>query len=183
MNLPLFAATFWFLRHGETEANAADLIAGAMDSPLTAQGHEQARAAAERLAAWPLTAIYSSPLSRARETAEAVSRRVALPVTVISDLAERHYGNWEGQSRSILIRSAVPPGGGEGPDAFRSRVLKALAMIPGGGLPLVVAHSGVARVLREQLLGADVATPLENGRPVRFQRQGKIWRMDFGGLL
>ena len=56
-------------------------------------------------------------------------------------------------------------------------------MIPAGGLPLVVAHSGVARVLREALLGADVATPLENGRPVRFQPLGKGWRMDFGGLI
>jgi len=179
--IPLFSVPFWFLRHGETEANAADLIAGATDSPLTAQGVAQAKAAAERLTAWPLTAIYSSPLSRARDTADAVARKLGLPVTVIDGLAERRWGAWEGQPRSILVRNAIPPGGGEGPDVFRARVLQALATIPAAGLPLVVAHSGVGRVLREQLLGADVATPLENGRPVRFQPQGKVWRMDFGG--
>jgi broad specificity phosphatase PhoE len=181
--IPLFSLPFWFLRHGETEANAADLIAGATDSPLTAQGRAQAKAAAERLTAWPLTAIYSSPLSRARDTADAVARKLGLPVTVIDGLAERRWGAWEGQPRSILVRDAIPPGGGEGPDVFRARVLQALATIPASGLPLVVAHSGIARVLREQLLGADVATPLENGRPVRFQPQGKIWRMDLGGPL
>ena len=122
-------------------------------------------------------------VARARETAEAVSRKLRCPITVLGGLAERHWGDWEGQPRSILVRAAEPPGGGEGPDVFLARVLEALAAIPAGGLPLVVAHSGVARVLREQLLGADVATPLENGRPVRFQPQGKGWRMDFGGLI
>ncbi|MGZ8230321.1 MAG: histidine phosphatase family protein, partial [Burkholderiales bacterium] len=91
MNVPnaVFTRPFYFLRHGETETNAAGLVAGSLDVDLTARGREQALAAAEALADEPITGVYTSPLKRARETAEPIAARLRLPLNVVEDLAER----------------------------------------------------------------------------------------------
>src|SRR5687768_2128817 len=88
----LFTRPFYYLRHGETEANASRIIAGSLDVDLTPLGREQAQAAARALSREPITAVYSSPLRRARETAEPVAEALALPIILIGEIAERNWG-------------------------------------------------------------------------------------------
>ena len=63
--IPLLAAPFWFLRHGETGHNVRGLVAGSTDVALTERGQLQAHAAARALEPIGITAIYSSALCRA----------------------------------------------------------------------------------------------------------------------
>lgn len=72
---------------------------------LNAQGRGQAAALAERLAAWPIQAIYSSPLERAVETAQAVAAGRGLEIVVEEGVGESRYGDWTGQSIKELAKT------------------------------------------------------------------------------
>ena len=170
---PLASGRFLFLRHGRTAANAADLVCGATDLPLDAMGRAQAARAAERLRDDPPGAIWTSALSRARATAEAVAATTGLRPRLHAGLGERDWGAWEGGPRAALVRDAVPPGG-EGPAAFRDRVLAALEAIDGPPPILIVAHSGTARVIHARLLATPFAR-LANGELVEWRRDRTGW--------
>ncbi|MEO6015380.1 MAG: histidine phosphatase family protein [Devosia sp.] len=87
----------YFARHGESEANVSGIFSNrGWMHPLTALGHQQANALAARMQAEKLTAIYSSPLMRAIETAEIVGRVLDLPVTAEPALREYDVGVHEG---------------------------------------------------------------------------------------
>ncbi|HEV7368228.1 histidine phosphatase family protein [Arenibaculum sp.] len=178
-DIPLFGGPFHFLRHGETVANRAGTIAGHLDSPLTELGRRQARDAGSALAGAGIRRIWTSSLSRAHETAAIVAEPLGVEVTVLAGLRERAWGAWEGQPRAVLVRSATPEGG-EGPDAFRGRVLAALAETAGPWPALIVAHSGVYRVLHETLLGVPAGPSVPNGVPMRFVPADDLgaWRME-----
>ena len=81
--------TFYFVRHGESEANAAQRFAGQTDSPLTDLGRRQAQAVADALAAVRFDRVVSSDLSRARDTALAIARRQGLSVESFRELRDR----------------------------------------------------------------------------------------------
>ena len=164
---PLFERPFYYLRHGETDTNRLGLITGATDIELNARGREQARAATTLIRALAVDAIYSSPLRRALETANCVAEALGLPVTVIAGIAERGFGELEGKPRALLVRNATPPGG-ESLAAFTERVLAGFASMPGAQRPLVVAHSGVFRVLCRALDIAAPTAPIDNALPLRL---------------
>ena len=164
--IDLLARPFYFLRHGETAANVADLVSGATDDALTARGLAQAEAAAAAFAGIPLAAIWHSPLTRARRTAEAVSRATGAPLHPLAGLAERNWGAWEGQPRAVLVREATPPGG-EGPEAFRARVRAALSCITAPFPVLIVGHSGTQREIHALLSDRAFRRP-GNARPMRW---------------
>jgi len=85
------------VRHGQTEWNRVERFRGRADVPLNEAGLTQARATGERVAAtWRPAAIYSSPLSRALRTAEAIAGHFALPVQAHPGLADIDYGAWQG---------------------------------------------------------------------------------------
>jgi broad specificity phosphatase PhoE/ribonuclease HI len=88
--------TMLLLRHGQTALSVEKRFSGIGDSPLTGFGLSQARAAARRLAGCGAVAVVSSPLQRARQTADLVA--ATLGVDVISDdgLRETDFGDWEG---------------------------------------------------------------------------------------
>lgn len=175
-NIALFTRPFYFLRHGETETNARQLVAGSIDTDLTALGREQALEAAALLAKAPITAVYSSPLRRARDTALPVAERLKLPVVVIAGLAERTWGALEGQPRASRIRGVMPAGAETG-TAFRARIFEALAQID-SDVPLIVAHSGVFRVLCYTLDIVQPAGPVTNALPLRFTRIAENWKLE-----
>ena len=87
-----------FVRHGESDANIARIISN-RDLPhrLTALGIAQATTLAERLVGQPVTAIWSSPIPRAQETAAIVSARLGLPVITAAALCEFDCGPMEGR--------------------------------------------------------------------------------------
>lgn len=159
---------FLFLRHGETTANARDVISGASDDPLSPQGEAQARAAArliaDHAATLPLAAIWHSPLSRAARTAQAVAEATDAPLIAHPGLSERNWGIWEGQPRSLLVRSETPEGG-ESATGFTARIRSALAAITGSGLILIVAHSGTGREIHTLLTGEEAPRPA-NAEPI-----------------
>ncbi len=165
--IPLFAIPFIFLRHGETDSNVRRIVAGSLDVPLTARGREQAQAAAAALTGSAVTAIYASPLQRARHTAEAIATAVGLPVALMDDLQERCWGVLEGQPQGQRVRGTVPEGA-ETYEAYAMRVLRGLAAIPSEGTPLVVSHSGVYRVLCRTLGIPETREPVANATPVSF---------------
>ncbi|MFT4165786.1 MAG: histidine phosphatase family protein [Microlunatus sp.] len=92
------AAQLVVLRHGRTEWNAAGLLQGQADVPLDERGLAQAERAAGVLAELAPTAIYSSDLLRARQTAAPLAKACGLRVIPDRRLREIHVGSWEGLS-------------------------------------------------------------------------------------
>ena len=86
----------YLVRHGETEANRNRLALGRADVPLNDQGERQARQLGEALAGEPFAALYSSPLSRATRTAQAIAERREIAVQIKPGLIEMDIGEPEG---------------------------------------------------------------------------------------
>lgn len=92
----------FLIRHGETAWNNEGIFRGQSDIPLNERGLQQAKATANYLQAVDFKAVYCSPLSRARQTAEAIcSGRVIKPLS-ISAFTDISFGPWEGKSLSEL---------------------------------------------------------------------------------
>jgi broad specificity phosphatase PhoE len=146
--------TLLIVRHGETDWNADGRLQGQTDRPLSELGRRQARQLAEELGEEKLAAIYSSDLARARETAEIVGERLALPVVLDADLREKDWGTWEGLTAVERDRVEFA---GESTEAHQERILRALKRIserhPGDGRILVVTHGGSMRRVQAAALG------------------------------
>ena len=85
------------VRHGQTEWNRVERFRGHADVPLNETGLTQAEATGRRVAeGWEPTAIYSSPLSRAVKTAEAIAKHFSLPLQTHPGLIDIDYGEWQG---------------------------------------------------------------------------------------
>ncbi|AOS65409.1 acid phosphatase [Actinoalloteichus hymeniacidonis] len=160
---PQANSTIYLLRHGETEWSAAGRHTGITDVELTDRGRNQARRAGELLgelrgdAEEPLVLI--SPRSRATQTAELAGLRG----TVLPELAEWDYGDYEGLT-TPEIRTRVPDWtvwthpipGGESADQVGDRAdgVAALARRQAGGRDIVlVAHGHLLRVFLARALG------------------------------
>ena len=87
------------VRHGQTERSARAAYSGQLDIPLTSLGREQARRCAERIAGAGVDGVYTSPLVRARDTAQAIADAAGVPLTVEERLIEVDYGPFEGYDR------------------------------------------------------------------------------------
>ena len=123
------------LRHGQTEYSAQRRYSGRGDLPLTELGERQAAAAAARLSRMDgVAAVVSSPLLRARQTAQPVADALDVPLSVHEGLVETDFGAWEGltfaearqrdpdlHARWITDTSVAAPGG-ESMDAVHRRV-------------------------------------------------------------
>ncbi len=144
---------FYMIRHGETEANAAQVMAGSLDSPLTQTGREQARAVQNvvtRLDVKPSLIVHSN-LSRARDTAGIINEVLGLPMIEDADFAEIHAGDLEGVSWSKCQHFddwRDMPNGEKFEDFFaRVRRAKNRILNSNEGPVLIVSHGGVFRAL------------------------------------
>jgi broad specificity phosphatase PhoE len=150
--------TLLLIRHGETDWNASGRLQGHTDRPLNDYGRRQAAELAERLEEADVAAIYSSDLSRARETAEIVGARLGLPVVVDTGLRERNWGTWEGLTPTERDAVAFE---GETPEEHRERILAAVRRIAerhAGQRVVVVTHGGSMRRIQAAVMG--VALPV-----------------------
>ncbi len=172
----------FLVRHGEVEGNAGPnrTFAGWGDKPLTEKGRAQAQAVAERLSREKLTAVYSSDLMRARDTAQEIASRQNLTVQTETGLREVNYGEWEGLGDAELLRDwsdlwqrrvadpfhVAPPGGESYADLWRrlQPVWDAIVERHQGQSVAIVGHNGSLRILLCHLLGA----PLGNARHIRL---------------
>lgn len=173
---PMEATRVLLIRHGETDWNRANLIQGQIDIPLNAHGREQARLAAMALGArGPVHRIYSSDLTRALETAQAVARATKAPLIATADLRERRFGVFEGRTfddictgepdaadRWLRRDPTWAPPDGETLLEFRDRVLRAaigFARANSGEHIVIVAHGGVLDLLYRAATGLDLKEP------------------------
>jgi broad specificity phosphatase PhoE len=85
----------WFVRHGQTDWNVAHRFQGQINTPLNANGFAQAKVLAETLVGHKFAALYSSDITRARQTAEIISARLGLPVQIEPFLREISQGRWQ----------------------------------------------------------------------------------------
>jgi broad specificity phosphatase PhoE len=152
----------YLARHGETDDNREPIrVQGFTDTPLNDTGRRQAAELAARVEPLGVRSLWSSDLSRARETAQIVGDRLGLAVRLDRRLREANRGEWEGRLfidierespecyaawRGAGERFRFP--GGESLGEQRERVLAALDDIRGAGeVPaLVVCHGGTIRV-------------------------------------
>ncbi|GAA4818205.1 bifunctional RNase H/acid phosphatase [Tomitella cavernea] len=162
------------LRHGQTSLSVERRYSGRGDAPLTETGLSQAASAARRIGArGGIDAVVSSPLARARSTAEAAAASLGVPVGIDEDLIETDFGDWEGltfreaaeQYPALHARwlgdPTVAPPNGESFTQVADRVARAHARVAAehpGETVLVVSHvTPIKLVLRAAL---DVGYPL-----------------------
>ncbi|MBN2476634.1 MAG: histidine phosphatase family protein [Pirellulales bacterium] len=166
----------YLIRHGATANNRARpprLQGRRTDPVLSGEGHDQARRTGQALAAADLGAVFSSPLSRARQTAEAIAGPHGLSVETVEDLIEVDVGDWEGRPwdeiermhpeayRLFMADAGVNPYlGGETIGVVQARVVPALERLMAENLGRViaaVAHNVVNRAYLAHLLGVPLA--------------------------
>lgn len=154
--------TLWFVRHGESTWNAAAIVQGQADGPvLTAKGRREATRAAEQLHKVRVSAIYTSDLERAHETAAIIGHALRLPLHYERGLRERNFGQAQGRPLHELSPAAsgiddgrvvdadARPAGGESVRELYERVRSFIdqAEASHGGMDVVVVtHGGVIRV-------------------------------------
>lgn len=163
--------TLLLVRHGESEANAAGIVQGSADGPLSPEGRAQAAALAARLRTTKFDVLVTSDQRRAVETAEMVNVGHNAPLVRISELRERSKGAWEGiPKKEFSVRHPeviaawqrdedVRPPGGENFEDVAARVIPkidALIVEYRGKAILHVGHGNVIRVILGHFLG----TPL-----------------------
>lgn len=161
----LLPRPFVFVRHGETFYNRARLIAGRMDVVLTPLGERQALEACALLGGQRWSRVAVSTMFRARKTA-----RLIVPNALLHfdhGLRERDWGALEGLAQRHPMPYFDTPAGGESWAIFRTRVLASLnATLDAFDCPLIVAHSGVFRVIREAVTGTPHGPRIGNVEPV-----------------
>jgi probable phosphoglycerate mutase len=149
----LHPVAFWFLRHGETDWNAQNLSQGNVDIPLNETGLAQARSAALLLRNRGIRNVISSPLSRAKVTADIAAAELGLPVQIDEGLREVAFGVQEGKPMSEWFQPWVDglltPDGAESFPALARRAVAAVnRCIERPPVVLVVAHGALFRALR-----------------------------------
>jgi broad specificity phosphatase PhoE len=185
--------TFYLVRHGESEANAAHRFAGQSDSPLTERGRQQAEAVADMLTAVQFDRIVTSDLSRTRDTAEIIARRQGTPIEVLPQLREIDVGERTGtpfdEARGLpnwRDDGFVAWPGGETLQEVLARVLGVVERLTHespGKTVLVVGHGGINRILISHFLGilpaldrspaanTNISVVITDGRTHRVERR------------
>lgn len=158
---------FCLVRHGQTDWNIEGRYQGQSDVPLNTTGRVQATTLTLKLTGQSFSAIYSSDLKRAKETAEIVAAMLNLPVSVDTRLREINQGDWEGQlAKDIQSQftelwqewketpARIRPPNGESVDEVAHRIYAVLDEISiryPSGLVLIVSHGlAIATVLCKQ---------------------------------
>ncbi len=179
----------WLVRHGLTEWNTQQRFCGYSDIPLSAQGRAQALWLAQRLKEETISAICTSDLVRARETAEIIAhqRTSAVPMRVSAAWREIDFGDWEGLTYVEIVErfkdqlgffvdpEHYSPPNGESLAHLQQRVKTGLAAIVHSqalstdGDVVIVGHGGSLRILLCSILG------------ILLQRQWQL-RLDPGSL-
>jgi broad specificity phosphatase PhoE len=149
----------WLIRHGETEWSRSGAHTGRTDIPLTPAGEEQARTIRDKLAGVHFAVVLTSPLQRARRTAELAG--FGEQAQVEPNLAEWDYGDYEGRTTAeirkerpgwSLFRDGAPNGETIDEVAARARKVIDRALTANGDVALF-AHGHILRILAARWLG------------------------------
>lgn len=188
---------FCIVRHGETDWNAARRIQGQIDTLLNERGLAQAQSAARALSGERFSALYSSDLTRCRQTAEVLAGALGLAPTLQAALRERHHGLFQGYrwddvpvrfpeafarfaSRELDYAMET----GESVRTLAGRVLgcfEAIAAAHPGQCVLVVTHGGVLDVLFRHVTDRGLTSPrdftIPNASLNWFSRDSAGWKL------
>ena len=165
--------TLYFIRHGQTTWNVEHRLPGQLPGiHLTDTGKQQAERLADALSVLPISAVISSPLERARETAEIIAQPRQLPVQLEADLMDIDVGHWAGQDHDELNKSneewkafkrnptVAPPD----VETFPQVQARALAAVERwrkrddiGAYPAFVTHADVIKLLLAHYTGLEAA--------------------------
>ena len=157
------------VRHGQTDWNESGVFRGRIDVKLNQRGVEQAEAVGRALADVSLDAIYSSPLTRALDTAAAVSHHSGVRVHTNNAFNDMHFGDWQGLTRPevekrypslfrlwLTAPQRVRIPNGETLARVRRRLLSGIEYLfgmHGDGTVLIVSHGLTNKVLLCAMLG------------------------------
>lgn len=186
------------VRHGETPWNVTLQYQGQGNVPLNERGREQARRAATRLVRYEVTALYSSDVVRAWETAELIGATLGLTPTALRELREIDVGQWEGYTPEELYRrfpdhmaeyrrdpARTVRLGGESYAQLQARALVALKQLEerhqSGDVIAAVSHGGTIRALLCHVIGLDLGNFgrmwLDNGSLTELRLGRNGWRL------
>jgi probable phosphoglycerate mutase len=161
----------FLVRHGATSATEEDRFSGSTGAELSDEGRWQASRLGDRLSSQNIGAIYSSPLSRAVETARIVADHCGITPLTRDELREIGHGHWEGMKRDDVERQfgaeyaaweddpfTFAPEGGESGVAVLARalpVIREIVTAHSGGRVLIVSHKATLRLVLSSLLAFD----------------------------
>jgi probable phosphomutase (TIGR03848 family) len=159
--------TFLLIRHGTCDSVGRSIAGRAPGVHLNGAGRAQVAALADRLAALPIAAIYSSPLERACETAAPLAARHGKAVTILPELTELDFGEWTGRTLAELdtaegwrafntFRSGTRIPSGELMTEVQARAVGALERLTqthGDATVAIVTHGDVIRAVLTYFLG------------------------------
>ena len=195
------ATRICIIRHGETGWNVERRIQGHIDVPLNATGRTQALAMAFNAAHHRFSAIYSSDLARAVETARVLAQREDHEVKLLPQLRERHFGIFQGltaaqgaarhpQAYAHYVARDLDYDfrNGESLRRFSERVSEAMDWLVrhhGGQTIAAVSHSGVLDVVYRRATGRPLTTPrdftIPNCALNWFHFDGQGWHLEAWG--
>jgi broad specificity phosphatase PhoE len=183
--------TIYLVRHGQTAWNREEVFRGRADIPLDETGRKEALLTGQYLRGVSVDAVYSSPLSRALETAEAIARPQGKEVQALNGVIDIDFGGWQGLSHEAVRKRyeelyrqwkdtphLVRFPGGESLEEVRGRTLKAIHGVVrdhAGGTLAMVSHRVVNKIVICGLLGLDNSHFWEIG-----QDTGCINVLEFG---
>lgn len=169
--MPPTSTRVFLVRHGATDLTMEDKFSGAIGVELSAEGRHQADLIAARLASEQIAAVYSSPLSRALDTAAPIAKAHRLTPVPHDGLREISHGHWEGMARADVERRfpdeyaaweedpfTFAPKDGESGVAVLARalpVLREIVTAHAGSQVVVVSHKATLRLMLSSLLGFD----------------------------
>jgi broad specificity phosphatase PhoE len=178
--------SFLCLRHGVTDWNAQGRFQGRTDNPLNDEGISQAHAAADRLRKLSFDHVVSSPLARARQTAEIIAVAARKPLDIDDGIIECDFGSLEGTSIAETMKarglrtvedlvSILPPDGEPWP-SIPARALDCVSRWLDRhpqAVILFVCHDAVMQAMAEALCGRWIDN--RHGTPFRYDRAGDVW--------
>ncbi|WP_404409504.1 histidine phosphatase family protein [Jeotgalibacillus malaysiensis] len=173
------------IRHGETDWNTEGRLQGATDIPINETGVLQAQQCGQFLKIGQWDVLITSPLQRAKKTAEIMNEDLHLPLVVMDEFSERYFGDAEGMTREERMAAypdkAYP--NQETADMLQERILKGLQQInenyPDKNV-LLVAHGAVIGAILSMLSGGEIGsrkTRLINGGITTIDFSEDQWRI------
>ena len=181
------------IRHGQTDFNRQRRLQGIMPVPLNQQGREQAAALAQHLRRQPIDAVFSSPLTRAKQTAQIIGQALKQPVQDDARLGEIDFGKFEGLTYSG-VKARYPQAhrrwhsgympyrvpDGESRRDVQERMAAAfsdITALPGLAAVAVVTHGSALKIWLASMYAHLPPAPLVNTSITTLESWGDIWEM------
>ncbi|RTR34005.1 histidine phosphatase family protein [Robertmurraya yapensis] len=173
------------VRHGETDWNALGMLQGKTDIPLNHKGINQAKECGEFLKSATWDVVVTSPLTRAKQTAEIVSSFIDKPLIEMAEFIERDYGDAEGMT--VEERMTTYPNKNypnqEDRLSLTKRIMKGLEQIRQkweGKSVIVVAHGAVINAILGELSNGEIGsdkTRLRNACLNNIEHVDDVWNI------